>query len=97
VKIVAQKRENADKESVMTGEAAKRPRPARGKLVLGFIGQVKSVFSHQEYEFPEEHISTKDALSVESVPEESLFDAEMKSLFSQSFRSLSSWLCCGGS
>jgi hypothetical protein len=96
VKTAAQKRENADKESVMTGEAAKRPRPARGKLVLGFIGQVKSVFSHQEHEFPEEHISTTDALSVERVPEESLFDAEMKSLFSQSFRSLSSWLCCRG-
>jgi hypothetical protein len=78
----------------MTGEAAKRPRPDRGKLVLGFIGQVKSVFNHQEHEFPEEHISTRDALSVERVPEESLFDAEMKSLFSQSFRSLSSWLCC---
>jgi hypothetical protein len=81
----------------MTGEAAKRPRPARGKLVLGFIGQAKSVFSHQEYEFPEEHISTRDALSVEQVLEESLFDAEMKSLFSQSFCTLSSWLCCGGS
>jgi len=61
----------------MTGEAVKRPRPAKGKLVLGFIGQVKSVFNHQE-----EHISTGDALSVERVPEESLFDAEMKSLFS---------------
>jgi hypothetical protein len=64
----------------MTGEVAKRPQPARGKLVLGFIGQVKSVFSHQEYEFPEEHISTRDGLSVERVPEESLFDAETKNL-----------------
>jgi hypothetical protein len=27
----------------MAGEAAKRPRPARGKLVLGLIGQVKSL------------------------------------------------------
>jgi predicted esterase YcpF (UPF0227 family) len=67
VKTTAQKRENADKESVMTGEAVKRHRPTRGKLVLGFIGQVRSVFSHQEYEFPEEHISTRDALSVERV------------------------------
>jgi hypothetical protein len=96
MRIVAQKRKNVDKESVMAGEVAKRPRPARGELVLGFIGQVKSVFSHQEYEFPEEHISTRDVPSVERVPEESLFDVEMKSLFSQSFRLLSSWLCCQG-
>lgn len=97
MKIAAQKGKNANKESVITGEVAKRPLPARGKLVLGFIDQAKSVFSHQEYEFSEEHISTRDALSVEHVPEEYLFDAEMKSLFSQSFHSLSSWLCCGGS
>jgi hypothetical protein len=96
VKIAAQKRENANKESVKAGEAAKRLRPARGELVLGFMGQVKSVFCHQEYEFSEEHISTRDAHNVERVPEESLSDAEMKSFFSQSFRSLSSWLSCRG-
>jgi predicted esterase YcpF (UPF0227 family) len=68
VKIVAQKRENVNKESVMVGEVAMRPRPARSELVLGFMGQVKSLFSHQEYEFSEEHISTRDAPSVERVP-----------------------------
>jgi hypothetical protein len=30
----------------MAGEATKRPRPARGKLALGLIGQVKSVLRH---------------------------------------------------
>ncbi len=65
----------------MAGEAAKRLLPARGELMLGFMGQVKSVFNHQEYESSEEHISTRDAPtrdtpSVERVLEESLFDAE---------------------
>jgi len=67
---------DVDKENVMAGEAAKRPRPARGKLVLSFIGHMKSAFNHQEYEFSEEHISTRDAASVEHVQEESLFDIE---------------------
>jgi hypothetical protein len=80
VNIAAPKRENADKESVMAGEAAKRLLPARGELMLGFMGQVKIVFNHQEYESSEEHISTRDAPSVERVPEESLFDAETKNL-----------------
>lgn len=82
MKIAAQKRENAIKESVMASEATKRPRPARVELVLGFMGQVKSVFNHHEYEFMEEHISIRDAPSVKHVPKESLFDAKMKSLFS---------------
>jgi hypothetical protein len=70
VKTAAQKRENADNESVMTGEAAKRPLPAKGKLVLGFIGQVKSVFNHQKHEFPKEHISRM--LLVSSVSQKNL-------------------------
>jgi hypothetical protein len=80
VKIVAPKRENANKESVVASEAAKGPRPSQGELMLGFMGQVKSVFSRQEYEFSEEHISTSDAPRVERVPEESLFDAETTNL-----------------
>jgi hypothetical protein len=70
VKTFAKKHKNANKGMDMASEVAKRPRPTRGEYMLGFIGQVKSVFSFLEYELLKDPISTQDAPRVKHIQKE---------------------------
>jgi len=61
----------AEKETDMAEEVAKRSHiETRNEHIHSWIGQVNSLFGHQEYELPEEPISAWDAPRVERVLEE---------------------------